>query len=131
MTASSSFMELKISKPPSLHSPLSLVYIEDTLMAPWTDAASSFTNLIVDTTVNKPHLIVSSLKLFLFTCQLNGVTFSVMRYMLVSVSIESRTLMTPGCRRVRSFRAAFLARGSRDLFEDTSKVNMLHCELFS
>jgi len=43
-------------------------------------------------------------------------------------SIVSSTLTTPGCLNVRSLRTAFLARGNRDLFADTSKVNMLQGE---
>lgn len=39
--------------------------------------------------------------------------------------------MTPGCRSVRNFRAAFFANGSRDLFEFTSKVNKEHEALSS
>lgn len=41
-------MELNISNPPSFHSPLSLVYIDDTRTAPCTDDASSLMNLRVD-----------------------------------------------------------------------------------
>lgn len=41
-------MELNISNPPSLHSPLSLVYIEDTRTAPCTEEASALMNLSVD-----------------------------------------------------------------------------------
>lgn len=41
-------MELKISNPPNLHSPLSLVYIEDTRIAPCTEEASALINLRVD-----------------------------------------------------------------------------------
>jgi hypothetical protein len=41
-------MELNISNPPNLHSPLSLVYIEDTRIAPCTEEASALMNLSVD-----------------------------------------------------------------------------------
>jgi hypothetical protein len=40
-------------------------------------------------------------------------------------STVSRTLMTPGCRSVRSFRSAFFASGSRLLFAALSKAKML------
>lgn len=46
--ASSSFMELKTSNPPSFHSPLSLVNTDETRTAPWTDEASSLMNFSVD-----------------------------------------------------------------------------------
>lgn len=39
--------------------------------------------------------------------------------------------MTPGCRNVRSFRAAFLAKGRRALLELTSKVKRQHGVLSS
>jgi hypothetical protein len=39
--------------------------------------------------------------------------------------------MMPGCRKVRSLRAAFLAKGSRDLLRTISKVKTLHDELSS
>lgn len=41
MTASSSFMELRTSRPPSFHSPLSVVNIEEVRMHPCTEVASS------------------------------------------------------------------------------------------
>jgi len=44
--ASSSFMLLKTSNPPTFHSPLSPVYKDPTRRAPWTDEASSLINLI-------------------------------------------------------------------------------------
>ena len=47
MMASSSFMLLRTSNPPTFHSPLSLVYNEPTRSAPWTEEASSLMNLIV------------------------------------------------------------------------------------
>jgi hypothetical protein len=40
-------------------------------------------------------------------------------------STVSSTLITPGCRNVRSFFTAFLAIGRRDLFAVTSKENIL------
>jgi hypothetical protein len=40
----------------------------------------------------------------------------------------SSTFRTPGCLRVRDFRKAFRASGSRDLFAGISKVKMLHDE---
>jgi hypothetical protein len=46
ITASSSFMELSMSKPPSFHSPLSVMNTVDDLMYPWTELASLFMNLI-------------------------------------------------------------------------------------
>ena len=46
ITASSSFMELSMSKPPSFHSPLSVMNTVDDLMYPWTEVASLFMNLI-------------------------------------------------------------------------------------
>ena len=45
--ASSSFILLRTSNPPTFHSPLSLVYSEPTRSAPWTEEASSLMNLIV------------------------------------------------------------------------------------
>jgi hypothetical protein len=75
--------------------------------------------------------MVSSLRLFRLTCQLSGVTFSVATQIVLSVSITSRTLMMPGCRKVRSLRAAFLAKGNRDLLRTMSKVKTLHAELSS
>lgn len=48
MTASSSFIELRISNPPSFHSPLSLVNMDETRTAPCTEEASSLMNLSVD-----------------------------------------------------------------------------------
>jgi hypothetical protein len=39
--------------------------------------------------------------------------------------------MMPGCRKVRSLRAAFLAKGNRDLLRTMSKVKTLHDELSS
>lgn len=47
------------------------------------------------------------------------------RIMQVRTSTVSRTLITPGCRRVRSFFRAFLARGRVDLFAAMSKEKML------
>lgn len=41
-------MELRMSNPPSFHSPLSLVNTEDERTAPWTEEASSLMNLRVD-----------------------------------------------------------------------------------
>ena len=89
-------MELNISNPPNLHSPLSLVYIEDTRMAPCTEEASALMNLSVDypnntldldfrrvwaaqltATVYRPHFAVSSVILLRFTAQERGVTLSV------------------------------------------------------
>ena len=46
----------------------------------------------------------------------------------VPTSCVSRTLTTPGCRRVRSFRSALRARGNRDLFAVMSKEKMLHLD---
>lgn len=46
-------------------------------------------------------------------------------------STVSRTLMTPGWRRVRDFLRAFLARGSLDLLAVMSKEKMLQGELSS
>ena len=46
----------------------------------------------------------------------------------VPTSCVSRTLTTPGCRRVRNFRSALRARGSRDLFAVMSKEKMLHLD---
>ena len=46
-------------------------------------------------------------------------------YMYVSVSTVSRTLITPGCRNVRSFLTAFRASGRRDLLAVTSKEKIL------
>ncbi len=43
-------------------------------------------------------------------------------------STVSSTLTTPGCRSVRSFFSAFLARGSRALLAATSNENMLQFE---
>lgn len=43
-------------------------------------------------------------------------------------STASRTLITPGCRSVRSFFRAFLARGSWDRFAVMSKEKMLQLE---
>ena len=48
-----------------------------------------------------------------------------------STSTVSNTFITPGCLKVRSFRTALRARGSRDLFSTTSKVNILQSDLFS
>ena len=97
-------------------------------MQPCMDAASAFTNLSVFATLCSPHLVVSSVRLLLFTCQLSGLSRSVAMYMYVSVSTVSRTLTTPGWRRVRNFRSALRARGSRDLFAVMSKEKMLHLE---
>lgn len=47
MTASSSFIELSMSKLPTFHSPLSPVNIDDARRLPCTEAASSLMNLIV------------------------------------------------------------------------------------
>lgn len=47
---------------------------------------------------------------------------------IVGTSTVSSTLITPGCRKVRSFLRAFLARGSRDLLAVISKENMLQFE---
>ena len=47
MTASSSLIEDRISNPPSLHSPLSLVKKEETLTLPCTEEASSVMNFNV------------------------------------------------------------------------------------
>ena len=46
----------------------------------------------------------------------------------IRTSTVSRTLITPGWRRVRSFLTAFLASGSRALFAVTSKENILQFE---
>lgn len=43
-------------------------------------------------------------------------------------STVSSTLMTPGCRNVRSFLSAFFARGSRLFFAVLSNENMLQLE---
>jgi len=94
--ASSSFMELKTSNPPSFHSPLSLVNTDETRTAPWTDEASSLMNFSVDyshpistkqagwcdyylptATVYSPHFAVSSVTLLRFTDQDSGTTLSV------------------------------------------------------
>jgi len=59
MIASSSFTELRISKPPNFHSPLSPVKIEDVRIQPWIEAASAFINLTVFyTTENQNHPIL-------------------------------------------------------------------------
>lgn len=95
----------------------------------------------------RPHFSVSWLRLFLLTCQRSGTNRSVAMYMYVSVwaveislvfpdpprpqvhtSTVSSTLTTPGCRIVRSFFNAFLARGSRDLFAVMSNAKMLQLE---
>ena len=105
--------------------------MEDDLMFPCTEVASSLMNFNVDATAQRPHFAVSSLMLLRFTFQLRGVSFSVMMYMLVSVSMVSRTLIMPGCLRVRNLRKAFLASGRRGLFFCELKVNIEHDELSS
>jgi hypothetical protein len=75
--ASSSFMELKTSKPPSFHSPLSEVKTVDTLIQPWTEDASSLINLIVFARLERPHLIVSGAKFLLLMCHDKGANLSV------------------------------------------------------
>jgi hypothetical protein len=47
---------------------------------------------------------------------------------LVRTSTVSKTLITPGWRRVLNFLRAFLARGSRDLFAVMSKEKMLQVD---
>jgi len=47
MTASSSFIELKTSRPPSFHSPLSVVNIDEVRTHPCTEVASSLMNASV------------------------------------------------------------------------------------
>jgi hypothetical protein len=78
-------------------------------------------------------------------CHRNGITLSVAIYNDVSVctcvrkkscswiperptSAVSRTLITPGWRKVRSFFRAFRARGSRDLLAPISKENILQLD---
>lgn len=93
-----------------------------------------------------PHLTVSGARPFRFICHVKGTNRSVAMYMYVSVckiaqhaslsrlcssiptSTVSKTLITPGCRRVRSLRRAFRARGRRDLFAVMSKEKTLHFE---
>jgi hypothetical protein len=53
MIASSSFKELRTSKPPSFHSPLSDVNTEDDLMYPWTELASLLMKRIVFCTMDQ------------------------------------------------------------------------------
>lgn len=97
----------------------------------------------------KPHLIVSGAKLLRFICHVKGTNRSVAMYMYVSVckiaqhasssrlcpsiptSTVSKTLITPGCLRVRNLRRALRARGRRDLLADMSKENTLHLEASS
>lgn len=50
------------------------------------------------------------------------------RIPVILTSTVSSTLITPGCRNVRSFLTAFLAKGNRDLFAVTSKENILQLE---
>ena len=128
MIASSSFKLLSTSKPPSFHSPLSLVYTDATRMAPCIEDASSLMNLTVCATLKRPHFTVSSLILLRLICHRRGVTRSVAMYMYVSVSTLSKTLITPGCRKVRSFLTAFRASVRRDLFAITSKEKILQLE---
>lgn len=77
MTASSSFIELSISRPPNFHSPLSVVKMEDVLILPWTELASSLMNCRVLATLCKPHLMLSSDSAFLLVFQPRGVMRSV------------------------------------------------------
>ena len=99
--------------------------------------------------VNKPHFSVSSLNAFLRAGHCKGTRRSVATWMYVSVcdlvkhgskipdialeytSTVSSTFTTPGCLKVRNFRTAFLAKGSRDVLEATSKVKMLQSDLSS
>jgi hypothetical protein len=46
-------------------------------MQPWIEEASALMNLSVLAMLCRPHLVVSSVRLFLLTCQLRGVSLSV------------------------------------------------------
>jgi hypothetical protein len=168
MTASSSFMELKTSRPPSFHSPLSVVKTEEVRMQPCTEVASSLTKASVfcrdsvnrwtscamcliaySNIVQSPFdaLLGDSLSLSLpaersytFSCNVDVRVCLAWRSISASrsrrgydmtTSTVSRTFITPGCRRVRNLRRAFLASGRRDLFAVTSKEKMLQRELSS
>lgn len=103
ITASSSFMLLSTSNPPTFHSPLSLVYIDPARIAPCTEDASSLINLIVccpevsptpsilkrqgqlTATPKRPHFKVSVDMLFRLICHLKGTILSVAMYINVSV----------------------------------------------
>lgn len=93
MVASSSFTELKASNPPSRHSPLCPIKMDDSRTLPCTDDASSFTkervfclmlleddgayDLLHTAILYSPHLDVSSLRLFRRAGHCKGVTRSV------------------------------------------------------
>jgi hypothetical protein len=61
----------------------------------------------------------------LFICQLNNYHTN---NPTLPTSTVSKTLITPGCLKVRSFLAAFRARGRRDLLALMSNENMLQLE---
>lgn len=75
--ASSSFIELRMSNPPIFHSPLSVVYMEEARILPWTDVASSLMNFNVFATLCRPHFSDSSDSAFRLVDQVRGAILSV------------------------------------------------------